>query len=257
MKKRIFAALAAGMILTSTLGMSGCTVTSSDYNAMQDYDFSSIELVQLEPPKDGDTIAIFDTDLGEFRAVLYDEYCPNTVAKFVERANAGEYNGQTVYTVVTDSYFLCGGFENEKGTYTGRKDDSGAIAHEYNVNLWPFKGSLVAYSELPGYSDARYTVVNIDKTITQEQVDELKASMTQNDKFNDVQKANISNLFDKFIEVGGVFAMAGYVTVFGQTYEGMDVVEKITALQSDEKTYRPLENVTVRSVTISTYNSAE
>ena len=141
--------------------------------------------------------------------------------------------------------------------YTGRKDDTEALAHEYNVNLWPFKGALVAYSELPGYSDARYTICNIDKTITQEQIDELKASMTQNDKFTDLQKANIANLFDKFIEVGGVFAMAGYVTVFGQTYEGIEVVEKITALQSDEKTYRPLENVTVKSVTISTYSSAE
>ena len=70
MKKRIIAALAALSVLGSTLALSGCTFTSSSYNAMQDYDFSSIELVQLEDPQEGDTIAIFDTDLGEFRAVL-------------------------------------------------------------------------------------------------------------------------------------------------------------------------------------------
>ena len=158
MKKRIIAALAALSVLGSTLALSGCTFTSSNYNAMQDYDFSSIQLVQLEDPQEGDTIAIFDTDLGEFRAVLYDEYCPNTVAAFVERANAGKYDGLPVYAVVQDTYFLTGGHENDKGVYTGRDSDDEALAHEYNVDLWPFRGALVTYSELPGYSDARYLV---------------------------------------------------------------------------------------------------
>lgn len=257
MKRKIIAAFAAAAALAGTLAMSGCTVTSSNYNAMMDYDFSSVELIQLEAPGDGDPIAIIDTDFGEIRAVLYDDYCPNTVAKFIERAEAGEYNNLPVYAVVTDTYFLTGGFENEKGQFTGRKDDSEAIDLECNVNLWPFKGSLVTYSELPGYSDARYIVCNTDPTMTQEQIDELKQSLAETENRTDVEKANLSNLFDKFIEVGGVFGMAGTVTVFGQTYEGFDVIEKISSLQSDESTYRPLETVMVKSVTISTYNSED
>lgn len=257
MKRRIFAAFTAAAALASSLALSGCTFTSSNYNAMMDYDFSSINLVQLEPPEDGDTIAIIDTDFGEIRAVLYEEYCPNTVAKFVERAEAGQYNNLPVYAVVTDTYFLTGGFEDEKGQFIGRKDDSEALEHECNVNLWPFRGALVTYSELPGYSDARYIVCNTDPTMTQEQIDELKQSLAETENRSDVEKANLSNLFDKFIEVGGVFGMAGTVTVFGQTYEGLDVVEKISALQSDEETYRPLETVMVKSVTISAYNSEE
>lgn len=257
MKRRILAVFTAAAILAGTTAMSGCTFTSSNYNAMQDYDFTSINLVQLEEPQDGDTIAIFDTDFGEFRAVLYEEYCPNTVAKFIERAEAGQYDNLPVYAVVTDTYFLTGGHENDKGVYTGRNDDTEALEHEYNVDLWPFKGSLITYSELPGYSDARYIVCDTDKTITQEQIDELKQSLMENENRSEVEKANLSNLFDKFIEVGGVFGMAGSVTVFGQTYEGLDVVEKISALQADENTYRPLETVMVNSVTISTYNSSE
>lgn len=255
MKRKILAAMAAASILVSTAGLSGCTFTSSNYNAMQDYDFTDFELVQLEGPKDGDTIAIIDTDLGEFRAVLYDEYCPNSVAKFVERAEAGLYDNLPVYAVVTDTYFLTGGHENDKGVYTGRDSDDEAIALECNVNLWPFKGALVTYSELPGYSDARYIVCNTDSTMTQEQIDELKNSIAENENRSDEEKQNLSDLFDKFMEVGGVFGMAGSVTVFGQTYEGMDVVEKISALQADEKTYRPLENVMVKTVTISEYSS--
>ncbi len=257
MKKRILAALAACAVAVSSLTFTGCTVTSSNYNAMQDYDFSSIDLVQLEGPQDGDTIAIFDTDLGEFRAVLYDQYCPRTVAAFVERANAGEYDNNSIYTIIKDTYFLSGGFTDDDGKYVGRKDDSEALEHEYNVNLWPFKGALVGYCDLPGYSDRRYIVCDNDDTITQEQIDELKKTITEAENRTDVEKANLNNLFDKFMEVGGVFGMAGYVTVFGQTYEGLDVIEKITARQSDENTYRPLEDIYVKSVTISTYSSEE
>lgn len=255
MKRRILAALAAVTVALCSLGSTGCTVTSSNYNAMSDYDFTSIELVQLEGPKDGDTIAIIDTDLGEIRAVLYKDLCPNTVGKFIERANAGEYNNNSIYAIVKDTYFVSGGHVNDKGNYTGRNDDSEVIEHEYNVNLWPFRGSLVAYSDLPGYTDARYYVIDNDDTMTQEQIDELKDSMKSSDKYTDDQKKNLINLFDKFIEVGGLFGMAGYVTVFGQTYEGLDVIEKITARQSDENTYKPLEDIYVKSVTISTYDS--
>lgn len=257
MKKKLLAAFAAIAVAVSALGMSGCTVTSSDYNAMADYDFTSIDLVQLEEPRDGDTIAIFDTDLGEIRAVLYDQYCPKTVAKFIERANAGEYNNSSINAIVKDTYFMAGMHLNDKGQYVGRDDDSEALEHEYNVNLWPFQGALVAYSELPGYSDARYIICDNDDTMTQEQIDELKNSMKESDKYTAEQKANLDNLFDKFLEVGGVFGMAGYVTVFGQAYEGIDVIEKITARQSDEKTYKPLEDIFVKSVTISTYSSEE
>jgi len=256
MMKKIFAAAAAALGIIGAF--SGCTVTTSSYNAMTDYDFTEINLVQLEDPKDGDTIAIFDTDMGEFRAVLYEEYCPNTVAKFIEHAKAGDYDGLSVYAVMTDTYFLTGGHEDEKTVYTGRNDDSEVIELECNVNLWPFKGALVTYSELPGYSDARYIVCNTDTTMTQEQIDELKESLAENENRSDVEKQNLSDLFDKFLEVGGVFGMSGSVTVFGQTYEGMDVVEKICALQSDENNnYQPLETVMINSVTISEYSSEE
>lgn len=255
MKHRILAALTAAATLAGTMCLSGCTFTSSSYNAMQDYDFSDFELIQLEEPENGDTIAIFDTDLGEFRAVLYEEYCPEAVNNFVERAKAGLYDNQPVYAIVSDTYFLSGGHENEKGVYTGRDSDEEAIELECNVNLWPFKGAIITYSELPGYSDARYIVCNNDSTMTQEQIDELKNSLAQSEDRSDEEKQNLSNLFDKFIEVGGVFGMAGTVTVFGQTYEGLDVVEKISALQSDENTYRPLEDIMIKSVTISEYSS--
>lgn len=39
-------------------------------------DVTSMELVQLEKPQDGDPIAVIDTSLGEIRVVLYPEHSP-------------------------------------------------------------------------------------------------------------------------------------------------------------------------------------
>ena len=45
-------------------------------------------------------------------------------------------------------------------------------------------------------------------------------------------------------------------TVFGQVYDGMDVVDAIAAVECGEDD-RPLEDVIVNSVTIGTYSAAQ
>ncbi|MGN0649255.1 MAG: peptidylprolyl isomerase [Oscillospiraceae bacterium] len=247
--KKFFAAAAAVLMLALT----GCTVTSSNYNAMQDYDFTQLELVQLEPPKDGDTIAIFDTSYGEIRVKLYEEYAPNTVNAFVERAKSGYYDGQVIYGVMSDVYFLTGGNETENGYYKGRESDAELVANEYSVNMWPFKGALLSYSEKVGYSDARYFIVNTDaESLTEDAIGQLKESADKRE--DETERKNLNMLFDKFYEVGGVFGLSGTCTVFGQTYEGFDVIEKLCAIPTSN-TNRPDKDVFINSVTISVYKS--
>ena len=249
--RKILAAAAAAAMLT----LSGCMMTNGGNNAMHSYDFTQMELIQLEPPKEGDTIAIVDTDMGEFRVVLYEEHAPRTAAQFIKLAQAGEYDNRPVYGVMTDMYFLTGGYENEKGAYTGRKKDSELIENECSVDLWPFKGALMSYSERTGYGDARWFVCNTDaESLTQEAIDDLKSKVTE--KENAIERDNLTYLFDKFYEVGGVFGLSGTVTVFGQTYEGMETVEKLCALTSNENG-RPYEEIMIRSVTISEYTTEE
>ncbi len=245
--KKILAAAAA---FTITL-VSGCTIVRSNYNAMEDYDFSQMQLVQLEPPQEGDTIAIFDTDYGEFRTVLYEDYAPNTVKAFIEKAEAGEYDNLPVYGVMTGYYFMSGGHENEKGAYTGREDDNGLILNECNVNLWPFRGALMSYSEETGYGDARWFVCDNDKEVTEDAINQLKESVKNRE--NASERDNLNYLFDKFLEVGGVFGLSGVVTVFGQTYEGLEVVEKLCAIETNDSNF-PIETVMIKSVTISEYS---
>ncbi len=250
--KKLFAALTAAVLAVT---LSGCTATVQ--NAMKDYNFAEMntDFIQLRSPEEGDTIAIVDTDLGEFRMVIYEDYAPNTSAAFIEKAKSGEYDNKPVYGVMKDVYFLTGGEENEKGTYIGRTGSDGLIANEYSVDLWPFKGALMSFSEKSGYGDARWFVCNTDKdSLTEEAVNELKKSAA--DREDPVERDNLTTLFDKFYEVGGVFGLSGTVTVFGQTYEGMDVVEQLCNIPT-ESNGRASENVMIKSVTISEYSAEE
>ncbi len=247
--KKFLAAAAAALMLT----MTGCTITSSRYNAMEDYDFSQMELIQLQPPKEGDTIAIVDTSMGEIRVVLYEEQAPNTVAAFIEQAQAGKYDNIPVYGIMTDVYFLTGGKENKHGMYVGRDSDEELVANEYSVDLWPFRGALISFSEKVGYGDSRWYIVNTDAAnLTEEAIGELKNSVSEIE--DPIAQANLLNLFDKFYEVGGVFGLAGTCTVYGQTYEGFDVIEAICAVKADENN-RPTKEVMINSVTISEYTA--
>ncbi len=63
-------------------------------------------------------------------------------------------------------------------------------------------------------------------------------------------------LFDKFYEVGGVFGMAGECTIFGQTYLGFDVVEKLTHIPADDQGLATAE-VMIKKVTISQFKDGD
>ena len=250
--KKIFAALLAA---AAAVTMTGCS--SAPANGMMSYDFKemSMDFIQLSPPKDGDTIAVFDTDYGEIRTVLYEEYAPNKVNSFIEKVNAGVYNNIEIKGVSNDVFFLTGGFENSKGQYIGREDKSELLLNEYTPELWPFRGALMGYSEQSGYSDARWFMCWDDKeNLTEDSINELKSG-AKNIK-DELQRNNMIGLFEKFYEVGGVFGVAGECTVFGQTYLGFDVVEKLTHIPADDQG-QATTKVMIKSVTISQFKDGD
>lgn len=246
--KKILAAACAAAMLTLT----GCSLSQGTYNVMHEYDFKEMELVQLEPPQDGDMIAVIDTTLGEIRVVLYPEYAPNTVEAFTERVKTGYYDGLDVAGIMDNMYFLSGYTKNEDGDYIARQSNDELIEAECNVNLWPFKGALMTFSEKGGFSDARWFLCNTDdETLTEEAIATLKESAQKRE--DEVERVKLTNLFDKFYEVGGVFGAAGSYTVFGQTYEGIEVIEEICAVPTDDKGI-PKQQIVINSITIDEYS---
>lgn len=250
--KKIFAAIIAAAIAVT---LSGCSTAPP--NGMLSYDFKEIsgEFVQLSAPKDGDTIAVFDTEYGEIRAVLYEEYAPKKVKSFIEKANAGYYNDTAVKGVQNDVYFLAGGRDNDKGQYIGRDNDDELMLNEYTPELWPFRGALLGFSERQGYCDARWMICNIDtETLTADAINELKSSASSVE--DEVRRTNMMRVFDKLYEAGSVPGMAGEYTIFGQTYLGFDVVDKLTHIPAASDGQASIE-VKIKSVTISAFKDGD
>ena len=58
----------------------------------------------------------------------------------------------------------------------------------------------------------------------------------------------------KYEEVGGSPDLDYGYTVFGQVYEGMDVVDAIASVETD-KTDKPLEDIVIENIEIQEYSA--
>ena len=117
--KKIMAALAltavlagcsADNILSSIQGGKAGTVQKVSRPAVE-----SAEL-QFTHPAAGDTIAVFDTSAGVFKAVLFSTEAPQAVQNFTTLAQQGFYNGLTVTRVEKDFVVEAGQGADGKGT---------------------------------------------------------------------------------------------------------------------------------------------
>lgn len=221
----------------------------------------SVELVQLEEPQEGDPIAVVKTTLGDVRFVLYPEYSPETVKNFTELAESGYYNNTYVFHSDSGAYSAWGS-PNKNGTLNEGFDESRElIKRELHQNLWPFKGAVCCltstvdkgfFDSLFGggdyYSGSRFAFIN-----TIEFTDEIKADLQSS--------SENTKLSDAFIENGGIPNFSQQLTIIGQVYEGIEIVEKLASLETEEsenEAYKiPKDDIMILSVEIGEYSSGE
>ena len=252
----VIGAVIMGIISIAMLGLSAARERNSVYITL---DPSTIELVQLEEPQEGDQIAIVDTTIGEFRFVLYPQYSPNAVKNFTELAQAGYYDGTYVFNSDSGVYSAAG-CPQKSGTMPEGYDKSRELVErELHQNLWPFKGAVCAMTTtvkrsfkekiLGGgtyYNGSRFALLN-----TIEFDDETKKEL--------LESSTIESLGQAFAERGGIPNFSQQMTVIGQTYEGIGVIEALASLETENNgIYKvPKEDIMINKVTISTYTAEE
>ncbi|WP_303823604.1 peptidylprolyl isomerase [Ruminococcus flavefaciens] len=249
------------LIFTLIMGVSSLVIMLSNTLMARNNNYITIDpetmkLVQLDPPKDGDPIAIVDTTLGEYRFVLYPQYSPNAVANFTELAEQGYYNNTYVFHSESGAYSAAGA-PNKNGNANDNSHE--LVERELHQNLWPFKGAVLAMNTtvkrsfkekiLGGgtyYNGSRFMTVN-----TIDFNDDIKKEI--------MEVSENEELGSAFVEHGGVPNFSQQITVIGQTYKGFDVVEKLANLETNEQgVYKvPVEDVMINSVTISTYSAKD
>lgn len=230
---------------------SGCSMLGGqNTNALGSYDFSEMNLVQLDKPAEGQDVAIIETNVGTITAVLYAEFAPNTVANFKKRAEEGFYDGKPFFALQKGIYAITGA-SNDEGT-EGITDDGKYIENECSVNLWPFKGSLLGYSSQQGYSDSRFFFTGALE-LTEENKKELRGYTNQETSAQVIPE----ELITAFEKRGSVPGFAGTYTVFGQVINGFDVLDKILWTDSDKSNMKPLEELKIVKVTLDTYKDSK
>ncbi|MFN8392530.1 MAG: peptidylprolyl isomerase [Bdellovibrionota bacterium] len=177
---------------------------------------------QTDKPKSGDTIAVIKTNQGTMKALLFTTLVPASAQNFIDLAKAGKYSDVPFHRVIKNFMIQGGDFTNKNGTggYAAKGPGS-TIADQYSPELTHIRGALAwAKTSRPNSIGSQFYIVHPEKG---------------------------AHFLDH--PPGGGPA-EGY-SVFGQVYEGLDVIDKIaaTATGPDDK---PLSPMTIESITIET-----
>ena len=207
---------------------------------------------QFTTPAVGDTIAVFDTSLGEVRAVLYPDTAPMAVYNFVGLARSGYYDNTSIWRSEY-GFAVQGGDATGTGTGGSTIWSNNPYPLEASADLKHYAGALCAAfaagGDVQGGNSQFYFVTALPDSVSSE---EQQAELAQNG-YTDSQVA-------AYAAAGGLPYLDNTDTVFGQVYQGMDIVDAMACVDTvkDEDgndTYHPTEEaaITIYHVNITTY----
>lgn len=216
---------------------------SKEESALNNVDFKAAAEHQMSMPEDGETIAIMHVkNFGDIKFKFFEDVAPKAVENFLTHAKNGYYDGVTFHRVINE-FMIQGG----DPTATGSGGESiwgenfqAEVAYEYV----PYRGSLCMASSSLGIGSQFF--------ITQANYSESMENAMINGGYPE-------GLIEQYKNYGGYLSLYLQYTVFGQVFEGMDVVDKIAAVEtelssSNEKS-KPVEDVVIESIEVTTYKT--
>ena len=239
---------------------------------------------QTELPENGEEVAVLHTNMGDIYIRLFPEAAPKAVENFKTHIKNGYYDGLTFHRVI-NNFMIQGG--DPEGNGTGGESIWGKpFEDEFCEKLVNIRGSLAMANSGTDTNGSQF-FINQAKTcsLTKENhdYDTLVGQLSEYfdlyyntygddwleqypDKSNFVFENMIPNpkfvpdaVWDLYKEHGGNIHLdgawrgSGGHTVFGQVYEGMDVVDAIAKVEADSETNKPVNDVIVESAEIVYY----
>ena len=201
------------------------------------------EVMNFTAPVIGDTVIIMKVkDYGEIKIRLFPEYAPKGVENFVELAKQGYYDGLIFHRVIS-AFMIQGG--DPLGTGMG------------GTCIWGDKfdggvdGRLIHAAGAVAYANSGSTATNGSQFYI----------VTGMELTDDMFDASYPEARKKaYVEHGGCPWLDGGYTIFGQVYDGLDVVFKIQRVetsQAEGSKDKPLTDVVMESVTVAEYNGED
>lgn len=182
-------------------------------------------MYQFEKPTKDSKVAVMETEKGTIKLYFFPEYAPKAVENFLTHAENGYYNGITFHRVIND-FMIQGG----DPTGTGRGGESiwgHSFEDEFDVKLRNYRGALSMANAGPCTNGSQFFIVQA-KEVPVHLLSQMKqvGVNARGDGFPE-------EVVDKYAEVGGTPWLDYKHTVFGQVFEGMDVVDAIAATEAD------------------------
>lgn len=230
MLKKVLIALVCLAISLSFIGCKKSTNSGSDPVSETD---------QFAPPKAGETVAIMKTSMGDIKIKFFPNEAPKAVENFITHAKNGYYDNVIFHRVIND-FMIQGG--DPTGTGMGGESIwNKPFEDEFSEKLRNYRGALSMANRGENTNGSQFFIVQAPaKTITKELIDQMK-----DNNFSD-------DVLAKYKEIGGTPWLDNKHTVFGQVYEGMDVVDKIAAVKVDQSNNKPIEYVRILGIEITT-----
>ncbi len=290
-RKLLAVSFAALMLITCLVGCGesdndgGNTNTPSGNTVSTAYADKEVGF-QLDKPAVGDTIAIMHTSMGDISIRFFPEAAPKAVENFTTHAKNGYYNGLSFHRVIED-FMIQGG--DPKGNGTGGESIWGVdFEDEFDQKLLNLRGSLAMANSGVNTNGSQFFINQAGPSGTAADVKKTYVDMLatyQNyytqyagmygeqftlqypDVFSFISANNGAPVdttlvpdavWELYAQHGGNFSLdgawrrGGGHTVFGQVYEGMDVVDAIAAVDTDSSD-KPTTAVTIQSIEVKTY----
>ena len=239
---------------------------------------------QLEKPAKGEQIAVMHTGMGDISIRFFPEAAPKAVENFITHAREGYYDGLTFHRVIED-FMIQGG--DPKGDGTGGESIWGKdFEDEFDPKLLNLRGALSMANAGRNTNSSQFFInegAAADIAAYLEQVksyyadnrEELSGLGLKNWKQvyaallsqsystaavpvtfdGDAIPDEVFSLYAKYggnLPLDGAWRSTGGHTVFGQVYDGMDVVDAIAAVKTDDND-KPLEDVVIKNIEIGKY----
>lgn len=251
---------------------SGVTYVTNDPTKQIEGNVGEVKL------ESGDKYAVISVkDYGDITVKLFPDAAPKGVEVFEKLAGEGFYNGKTFHRVMADFMAQAGAAEEDS------KFEQFTI--ETNYNMRHFYGAL-CYANAMGKNSTQFYIVNnkqsedvttyspsvMDNYVkmyedTAKQYEKSSAEYkyySHQAKYYKNMKDTIQNYSDdviaKYKEVGGTPSLDGNYTVFGQTVDGFDVIDKIAAVELEvndkmggSEISKPVTDIIIEKVEIKVY----
>ena len=196
-----------------------------------------------EPAK-GDTVAeIIVKDYGSIYVRFFETAAPKAVENFTTHAKNGYYEGLTLHRIIED-FMIQGG--DPTGTGSGGESIWGEnFKDEFSPDLQPYRGALCMANSGPDTNGSQFFMVQSSTTFTEEILDQIEGKYSIN--FSDEARA-------RYGEVGGTPWLYKLHTVFGQIYDGYEVLDEVAKVEkTDAELGVPAKDVIIEKINVYEY----